>query len=125
MRIGARPIAAGLALIAALGLGGSAFASKPPSRLLVRGVEYDLTLSRGSIAPGKSLIDFLNDGEDAHNLVVKRVGGGKAHDSGKPTPANTVDHLTVRFRKGATYVLFCSMKHHRGKGMVAHLQVNG
>jgi plastocyanin len=121
-RVLAAVATAGAAL--ALGGGGSSAASSP-TNLGVRGVEYDLTLSRASIAPGQSNVWFKNDGQDAHNLVIKRVGGGKAHDSGKPTDAGQVDELHVTFRKGAKYVLFCSLKHHRAKGMEVHLQVKG
>lgn len=96
-----------------------------PSSLGVRGVEYDLTLSRITIKPGQSNVYFNNAGGDAHDLVIKRVGGKKKHKSGAPTPAGQVDVLHVTFQKDARYVLFCSLKHHRAKGMVAHLTADG
>jgi len=123
-RAAAALVAAALLVAARAGGSGTAGANGP-SRLLVKGVEYDLTLSRASIAPGEAIVDFQNAGEDPHNLVIKRAGAGKAHDSGKPTPSGQVDQVHLKFKPGTRYVLFCSMKHHRAKGMVAHLLVGG
>ncbi len=112
---------------AALSVGGApqAGASGPPSRLLVKGFEYGLTLSRDQIDHGPSIVDFENTGEDPHNLVIKKVGGGPKHKSGERTQPGSVDEINLRFRPGTRYVLYCSLNHHRAKGMVAHIRVSG
>jgi plastocyanin len=112
---------------AALSAGGGAQAgaSAAPSRLLVKGVEFNLTLSRDQIDHGPSIVDFENDGQDPHNLVIEKVGGGPKHKSGGKTQPDEVDEINLRFRPGQRYVLYCSLKHHRRKGMVAHINVSG
>ncbi len=121
------PLALAALAVAALGPGGGsqAGASGAPSRLLVKGFEYDLTLSRSAIDHGPSIVDFENTGEDPHNLVIQKVGGGPKHRSGEKTPPGAVDQINLRFRPGSRYVLYCSLKHHRSKGMVAHISVAG
>lgn len=34
-----------------------------------------------------------------------------------------VTELAAKFHAGSSYVLFCSLKHHRSRGMVAHISV--
>ncbi|MDX6638987.1 MAG: hypothetical protein QOJ01_2498 [Solirubrobacterales bacterium] len=123
----AAPLAVAAALIALpLAMSAPAGASHGPARLLVKGVEYDLTLSRDTLAPGQAIIEFQNAGQDPHNLVIKRDGGaGKARTTGAPTKPGEVDDIVTKLKPGAKYVLFCSMKHHRAKGMVAHISVKG
>lgn len=105
-------------------LGGPAAASSPP-RLLVTGWEFDLTLSRGTIAPGRAIVQFSNGGEDPHNLRVKRAGAsGNGRGTGKTAPGGLAE-FHAGLRPGKRYVLWCSLAHHRARGMVAHLQVNG
>ena len=112
---------------AALSVGGAppAGASGSPSRLLVKGFEFGLTLSREEIDHGPSIVDFENTGQDPHNLVIEKVGGGSKHKSGERTQPGAVDEINLRFRPGTRYVLFCSLAHHRAKGMVAHIRVSG
>ncbi len=125
-RLRAAAVAVALAA-AALTVGGGppAGASGAPSRLLVKGVEFNLTLSRDQIDHGPSIVDFENDGQDPHNLVITKVTGGPKHRSGGKTQPGAVDEINLRFRPGARYVLYCSLKHHRAKGMVAHINVAG
>ena len=120
-------VAVAVAGLVALGVGSvvHAGASGAPSRLLVKGVEFNLTLSRDQIDHGPSIVDFENDGEDPHNLVIQKVGGGPKHRSGGKTAPGAVDEINLRFRPGHRYVLYCSLKHHRRKGMVAHIKVSG
>jgi plastocyanin len=124
IRIAAATVMLGIAALS-VGGGAQAGASGAPSRLLVKGVEFNLTLSRDQIDHGPSIVDFQNDGQDPHNLVIQKVGGGPKHQTGGKTPAGAVDEINLRFRPGKRYVLFCSLKHHRRKGMVAHISVSG
>ncbi len=98
-------------------------ASKGPSRLLVSGEEYSLTLSRGSVKRGPALIQFLNRGEDPHDLRLRRIGASAARTVSAPevAPGRLVD-LGARLRSGR-YRLWCSLPGHRQRGMHAVLTV--
>jgi uncharacterized cupredoxin-like copper-binding protein len=95
-----------------------------PSRLLVAGKEYDLTLSRSRVAAGRVTIQLLNRGEDDHDLRLRRV----TSKSGAPvarwalTSPGEVTDLTVRLSRGR-YRLWCSLPGHRELGMRATLRV--
>lgn len=110
---------------AGLALGGAAVA-KPapdPDRVLVRGVEFDLTLSKTKLRPGRVIVQFLNAGEDPHDLRLQRtdVPGKPEFGVGELGPG-TYENLDVRMRKRATYALWCSISDHRGRGMDATLR---
>ncbi len=114
-----------VAIAAAVVLGGPAGAAPGPPRLLVTGREYDLTLSRAKIDSGNAIVQFANDGEDPHDLRIKRVGAvGKGRGAGETAPGGLAEFRT-KVRTGARYVLWCSLANHRALGMVAHLRVRG
>jgi plastocyanin len=96
-------------------------AASPP-RLLVTGREFSLTLSRGTIAPGRAIVQFANSGEDLHDLVIRRTGGTRSFRSGV-TGSGELAQFTATLKVGPRYVLFCSLANHRFIGMKAHLQV--
>jgi hypothetical protein len=96
-----------------------------PSRLLVGGDEFRLTLSRPSVKAGRVLIQLQNRGEDDHDLRLQRI-------TSKPdapvarwavTPPGQVTDLTLRLRRGR-YRLWCSLPGHRELGMRATLRVS-
>jgi hypothetical protein len=119
-----RALIACVALVGAVLAGAPAAAAPPPPRLLVTGWEFDLALSRGTIAPGNAIVQFSNGGEDPHDLRVKRAGApGNGHGAGKTAPGDLAE-FRARLRPGRRYVLWCSLGHHRAKGMVAHLSVH-
>jgi hypothetical protein len=93
-----------------------------PSRLLVTAHEYSLQLSRPKLAPGAAIVQFLNSGEDPHDLVVKRVGGSRTFGAG-PTGPGELAQFDAHLRRGRRYVLYCSLADHRQLGMQAHLTV--
>jgi hypothetical protein len=96
-----------------------------PSRLLVAGKEYDLTLSRSSVAAGRVTIQLLNRGEDDHDLRLQRI----TRRSSAPvarwalTKPGALSELTVRLSRGR-YRLWCSLPGHRKLGMGATLRVS-
>jgi hypothetical protein len=96
-----------------------------PSRLLVSGDEFHLTLSRGEIAPGHAIIQLLNRGEDDHDLRLRRI----TRRPGAPiarwpvTAPGEVSELSLRLRTGR-YRLWCSLPGHRALGMRATLRVS-
>jgi hypothetical protein len=102
-----------------------ASASAPPGHLLITGWEYSLTSSRAKLDPGPTIVQFVNSGEDAHDLKLKRVGGDATTAIGA-VPSLENASIEVRLKKGATYRLWCSLTtpvDHRQNGMEATFRV--
>jgi hypothetical protein len=94
-----------------------------PRRLQVQGVEYQLLLSRQKLRPGDAIIQFVNAGEDSHNLRLQRVDSGGAPAGpelglGEVEPG-AYENLAAHLHRGSTYELWCSVKDHRARGMDA------
>jgi plastocyanin len=87
----------------------------------VTAVEYHYTLSRTTVPAGKVILEFINRGQDEHNLNVQPSTGTSAAAFPTVTPG-TVTKLEVELRPG-TYTLFCSLPGHEAKGMKASLTV--
>jgi hypothetical protein len=97
-----------------------------PARLLVTGDEWNLVLSRAKIARGRALIQFLNRGEDDHDLRLRRISRSPSRNPiarWAVTSPNDVTSLALRLRSGR-YRLWCSLSGHRGLGMTATLGVS-
>lgn len=104
-----------------IGVAGSALAKASFSAVQASGSEYRINLSRGKIKPGKLRLEFVNFGEDDHDLVVQRKGQSFTRNLGVTRPGErAVDRFNVR--KG-TYQLWCSISDHRARGMSATLKV--
>jgi hypothetical protein len=95
--------------------------ARAPGRLMAQADEYSLVLSRQSIVRGPTLIQFLNRGEDPHDLKLRRVGGSRVV-SLPETRAGAITDADVRLRTGI-YRLWCSLPGHRALGMRAKLRV--
>lgn len=95
----------------------------PPSvpHVQVTAVEYSFTLSRTSVPAGKVILQFVNHGQDEHNLNAAPAEGPAA-GSLPNTQAGGVGDLQVELRPGV-YTLFCSLPEHEQKGMRATLLV--
>jgi hypothetical protein len=108
---------------AVLAAGAPAKPAPDPERALVRAVEFDLTLSRTKLPPGRAIIQFLNDGEDPHDLRMQRtdLAGKPEFGLGEIGPGE-YENLDARLGKRATYTLWCSLADHRGRGMEATLR---
>ena len=92
-----------------------------PSRLLITADEWSLTLSRTKIAPGDSIVELFNRGEDAHDVRIKR--GGRSNYVPIPeTGSEQGNRIETRFKAGKRYVLWCSLEGHRELGMEAELR---
>ena len=113
-----------LALAALAGAAGAWAKPAPvPDRVQVRGAEYDLTLSRAKVHPGRAIVQFVNAGEDSHNLRLQRVDSsgaalGPELGLGEVEPGAYED-LAAHLHRGSTYELWCSLKDHRARGMDA------
>ena len=109
-----------VALAAAAGVaGGSALV---PSRVMATGTEFELSLSRTKIKPGWAIVQFVNSGEDAHDLKVQRLGGVREHAIGE-LPSGGLGEVRLFLQRGQRYQLWCSLSEHRTWGMEATLRV--
>jgi plastocyanin len=97
---------------------------EPPSvpHVQVSAVEYSYTLSRTSVPAGKVILQFVNDGQDEHNLQISEGEEGPLAGSFVDTPSKGVGQLQLEMRSG-NYTLFCSLHGHEAKGMKATLTV--
>jgi len=115
-------IAAGLLAAAAASPAFAAPAPEPvPSRLLVTGREYSLTLSRAKLRAGDAIVQLHNFGEDPHDLDLQRVGSDRVFEVGEVAPGET-GTLELRLRRRSTYRLWCSIDPHAALGMEATLK---
>lgn len=87
----------------------------------MRGVEFDLTLSKQKLRPGRVIVQFLNDGEDPHDLRLQRRGDTAELGIGEIVPGE-YENLDAHLRKASTDVLWCSLDGHREAGMEATLR---
>ena len=93
----------------------------PPARVQVVAQEFRFALSRQTIRAGHAIIELRNAGEDAHDLLLQRVGGRKIW-SWPVTQSGRVTDREVVLPPG-TYRLWCSVANHRALGMRATLVV--
>jgi uncharacterized cupredoxin-like copper-binding protein len=92
-----------------------------PARLGVSATEYHLTLSRPLVKAGVLEIELQNDGQDPHDLRLRRVGG--THTFSLPlTQPGKRRTLALQVRPGR-YRLWCSIADHRALGMQTLLRV--
>jgi plastocyanin len=98
-------------------------AGGPPSipHVQVVAVEYHYTLSRTTVPAGKVALQFVNNGQDEHNLNVLS-GEGETEAAFPKTLSHGMRETTVSLRKGS-FTLFCSLPEHEAKGMHATLTV--
>lgn len=91
------------------------------SAVQASGSEFRIGLSRHQVKPGKLRVEFVNFGEDDHDLAIlrKRTGSVRRLDIVKPGENASI---TMPVRKGS-YVLWCTISDHKAKGMRAVLRV--
>ena len=85
--------------------------------------EMSLILSRPRIDPGRAIIQFINSGEDAHDLQVKRKGAVDVQEQTGNVDPGEQDEVELKLRKDSKYALWCSIDLHREYGMDATLKV--
>jgi plastocyanin len=93
----------------------------PLPEVQVSAVEYHYTLSRTTVPAGKVIIEFVDNGQDEHNLNAQGASGPPVASFPTVTP-KTVTRQTVELKPGS-YTLFCSLAGHEAKGMKATLTV--
>jgi len=92
-----------------------------PARLLIEAREFNLTLSRAKLKRGKAIVQLANQGEDPHDLAIKRIGGRRRGGIGETLPGE-VGEWEGRLRRGR-YRVYCTLEGHRAAGMRAVLRV--
>ncbi len=85
--------------------------------------EWRATPSRTRVRPGTLKVEVVNMGEDDHNLVIARAGGGGRRSTGVLRPDER-ETLTLSVRRG-TYKLWCSISDHAARGMRSSIRVRG
>jgi plastocyanin len=83
---------------------------------------FRFVLSRSNVPAGKTILEFVNHGQDEHNLNAAEDSEGEVVGSLPNTPANAHLSLTVDLKPGS-YTLFCSLPGHAAKGMKGTLTV--
>ena len=125
------------ALTGALSASSSPVAGQPPAGLAAPGSpgaptpayvqvtarEYSFTLSRPEVPTGEVILQFINRGEDPHNLHLLEAAAESEPGSLPNTTPGTIQNLRLKLRPGR-YTLFCSLPGHEAKGMKATLLVH-
>jgi plastocyanin len=115
-----RRVAVTLAALAVL-VPSSASAKTFPTRVQVTAKEFWYTLSSRSVKAGPAVVEFVNYGEDPHDMRLQRVGTTKVYGTPTIQPGDHYD-LDVKLLPGR-YQLWCSIANHRQLGMEAVLVV--
>lgn len=97
------------------------FAAPPPARVQVVAHEFSFALSRRTIKAGSAIVELVNQGQDSHDLRMRRTDGTRVYVWPTVQPGRYADR-EYRLLPG-TYVLWCSIADHRELGMTATLVV--
>lgn len=92
-------------------------------RVQVLAKEYSFTLSRTEVPAGKIIVEFVNGGEDPHNLHLEEAPAGNEAGAFPTSSPKTHADLAFELRAGS-YTLFCALPEHEAKGMKATLVVH-
>ncbi|MGB0871704.1 MAG: plastocyanin/azurin family copper-binding protein [Solirubrobacterales bacterium] len=91
------------------------------SAIQVTGREFRISLSRRTVRPGKLRVEFVNFGEDDHDLAISRKGSAYTRTMREIRPRER-DVMTMTVRRG-TYVFWCTLPKHKALGMRSTLRV--
>ncbi len=109
------------ALIALPAFGRAEAATAFPTRMQISGDEYWVTLSRLKVPTGKVKIEFVNYGEDPHDVKLRRFGRKTVYSIPK-TESGERAIRTFKLIPGR-YHVWCAITDHKQKGMYAVLRV--
>ncbi len=87
----------------------------------VKATEYHLELSRASAAPGRTEVQLVNKGQDAHDVALIGPSGRAGGRIGPLKPGERRSAL-VRLSPGR-WTLLCTLPRHAARGMRAVLAV--
>lgn len=94
----------------------------PPARVQVIAKEFYFTLSRPEVPAGRVIVEFVNGGEDPHNLHLQPSNGEPEVGAFATSSPGTHTDQAFNMRPGQ-YTLFCSLPGHEALGMKATLTV--
>jgi hypothetical protein len=106
---------------AVLFAGQASSAHSTVGRLGVGEREFHLVLSRGSVKAGLVIVQLQNDGQDVHDLRLRRIGGTRTYSFPLTSPGGRATR-TLKLLPGR-YRLWCSVADHAQLGMQAVLRV--
>lgn len=120
------------ALAMAIGAGSSFASAKhdaddPAARSAARtavqvvGREFRITLSKRKVKPGRLRVEFVNFGEDDHDLAISRKGSRYTRQLRELRPKER-EVRSIRVNRGS-YVFWCTIDNHKRLGMRATLRV--
>jgi plastocyanin len=92
-----------------------------PTRVQVTAKEFWYALSSRSVKSGPAVIEFVNFGEDPHDMRVQKVGTTKVYSVPTVQPGDHYD-LSINLAPGR-YLMWCSIANHKQLGMQATLIV--
>lgn len=93
----------------------------PPARILLYAKEFAFNASRKAGPSGTWQMQMRNNGEDEHDLKVRRADGVTIATTPVVLPSST-GTVRVRLRPG-TYTLYCGVAGHEQLGMRVPLTV--
>lgn len=91
------------------------------SAVQAAGKEFRITLSKRTVKPGSLRVEFVNFGEDDHDLAITRKGTSYTRTMREIRPKER-GVLTLNVRRG-TYVFWCTLPKHKALGMRSTLRV--
>jgi hypothetical protein len=93
----------------------------PPARVQVVAQEFRYSLSRTKVKAGRVIVELVNNGQDTHDLDIRRMGGTHIFHFPSVLPGQVADR-ELKLRPGR-YLLWCAIADHRERGMHAVLRV--
>jgi plastocyanin len=97
-----------------------------PSRVQVTAEDtegFHFVLSRHEVPAGKVIIEFIDHGQDEHNLNSRTGAGSSITPISPDLRSGELKDEEFNFAPGS-YTLFCSLPEHEAKGMKATLTVD-
>ncbi|HEY1457131.1 MAG TPA: plastocyanin/azurin family copper-binding protein [Solirubrobacteraceae bacterium] len=85
--------------------------------------EFKFTLSRAQVPAGGLILEFVDDGQDEHNLHIRPARGGPDVAVFADTKPGQHKDQEVHLSPG-TYTFYCSMPSHEALGMKATFTVD-
>ena len=93
----------------------------PPARVQVVAREFSYSLSRTKVSAGRVIVELVNQGQDTHDLDLRRIGGTHIFRFPSVQPGQFVDR-ELKLVPGR-YRLWCAIADHNERGMHATLRV--
>jgi plastocyanin len=84
----------------------------------VTAVEFKFTLSRPEVSAGKVILEFVDGGQDEHDLHIRPAAGGPDVAAFGATKARQHVDEEINLAPG-TYTFYCSLPGHEALGMKA------